>query len=287
MGQNGVWSNNLIGVVVRNVVKAPENRITQGTVFYGARSPYGDQACYGVGITARCDTAREFKAATFTFLPIVSVKDWLLHEALPKVAADLLSSVKGALKAKLMEKDGTDVVLTAFGVEAAFEKLGVSEKAIKSARQTYDDAMAAMALKSDDLTDLPKSVKKALHADFVKLTKGTLQDFFFLDQIEAFPLEGQTLGYVVLLRDVRSIDRKLALTMLGGMDRSKLLACVGQDDSSGHLFVGDDDLALPVSEIVSPYVEKLLQNFSMLFGRIGTKDVPESCSQAVFDFLEV
>lgn len=272
---------------MRNVVKAPENRITQGTVFYGARSPYGEKACYGVGITARCDTARDFKASTFTFLPIVTVEDWLRHECLPKVAADMMNSVRGVLKAKLIEKVGTDIVLTAFGVEAAFEALGESDKAVKGAKQNFEDAKKIMMPVVGVLKELPKAVKKFLHAEFVKLTKGALQDFFYLDKVEAFPLEGHNLGHVVLLRDVRSIDRTLALTMLGGMDRVKLLSCAGDNDSLGHLYLGTDELALPVSEILSPYVEKLLQNFSMLFGRIGTKDVPESCSLAVIEFLEV
>lgn len=49
------------------------------------------------------------------------------------------------------------------------------------------------------------------------------------------------------------------------------------------LFIPDDDLAMPITEIASPTMEHVLQAFSNLFGRIGVADPDEGVIGSIVD----
>lgn len=57
---------------------APRENETQGTVFSCAYAEdYTDTSVYGLVITARCDAAQD-KAPIFSYIPVVSLPDWVL-----------------------------------------------------------------------------------------------------------------------------------------------------------------------------------------------------------------
>lgn len=277
---------------MRNSLIAPQKRITQGTIFCGVRSPYVEQeSCYGISITARCDTARDFKAERLTFLTIVPIEDWLWFEELPKVIERQKKTASGNLRKKLIETKGTAVLLDLSGFEKALNSLDVKySKDANSMNASYEDAKFAGNLSRRKFNDLPKSIAKLLSKEAQELIEGKKQEFYFLESVEATFGNASTnncTGFVVLLRDVRSISRLLALKISEGIDVNDIEK-IGKDDFLLKQFnINADFFALPISELKSPFIEQLMQKFSFLFGRIGTQDVSKSFSSNLNKLLGV
>lgn len=270
---------------MRNSISLPQNRITQGTIFCGVKSPYPElEYCHGICITARCDTARDFKAPSLTFLPVVPMHCWLWSEALPKAIEDQKKAVAGALRSHLKQKYGTATVLDAFGIDKAFESADEKDKGIPKQRELYKDAIVAEGVKAYQWKDVPDSISKKVTAEAVSLLAGKIQDFHFIDDVEApygadEPKSGE--GFVVCFRDIRAISRMGALEVLKGIDAEKLAKLSKIDFSMQHLYANEEVLVYPTGELSSPFIEQMMQNFSLVFGRIGTKDIPPHYSEAI------
>jgi hypothetical protein len=270
---------------MRNSINLPQNRITQGTIFCGVKSPYPELAhCHGICITARCDTARDFKAPSLTFLPVVPMHCWLWSEALPKAIEDQKKAVAGALRSHLNQKYGTAAVLDAFGVDKAFESADQKDKGISKQRDFYEDAVVAERLKAYQWKDVPDSISKRVAAEGTLLLAGKVQDFHFIDDVDApygadEPRPGE--GFVVCFRDIRAISRIGALEILKGIDPEKLAKLSKIDFSMQHLCASEEVSVYPTGELSSPFIEQMMQNFSLVFGRIGTKDIPSHYTEAI------
>lgn len=271
--------------IMRKSISLPENRITQGTIFCGVKSPYPElEHCHGICITARCDTARDFKAPSLTFLPVVPMHCWLWSEALPKAIDDQKKAVAGALRSHLNQKFGTAAVLDAFGIEKAFESADEKDKSIPKQRDFYKDALAAEGLNAYEWKDVPDSISKRVAAEGALLLAGKIQDFQFIDDVEApyggdEPKPGD--GFVVCFREIRAISRMGALEMLKGIDAEKLAKLSEVDFSMQHLYASDEVFIYPTGELLSPFIEQMMQNFSLVFGRVGTKDIPRHYTEAI------
>ncbi|WP_234744859.1 hypothetical protein [Burkholderia sp. WTPI3] len=270
---------------MRNSVSLPQNRITQGTIFCGAKSPYPHlEYCHGICITARCDTARDFKAPSLTFLPVVPLHCWLWAEALPKAIADQKKAALGALRSHLIQRTGTAAILDAFGVAEAFNSTDKNDKGIQKQRTFYDEAILSESLNPYQWKQVPESIAKKVAAEGGLLLSGKIQDFHFIDDVEApygtdEPKPSD--GFVVNFRDIRAISRVGALEILKGIDAERLRNLSEADFSLHHLYANDDIIISPTGELSSPYIEQLMQNFSLVFGRIGTKDIPPHYSEAI------
>jgi hypothetical protein len=274
---------------MRNLIKAPNKHITQGTIFSGVRSPFVvDYSCYGICITARCDTAREFKAPCLTFLPVVRLESWLWVEGLSKAISDQKKGVLGSLKKQLEQLNGTSIILDTFGPEEAFSSVNLKDKGIKKQYDLFTEALLAEKVTPFNWAEIPDSISKRIETEANLLLKGKVQDFYFLDDVEGIrgsTQNHQTSGFVVLLRDVRSISRELAFSIAVGIDEHQLDLLKINDQTAHQLVLDEDGYAYPTGELLSPFIEQLLQNFSILFGRIGTKDVPNIYSECVQKLL--
>lgn len=263
---------------MRNAINPPRNRITQGTIFSCVVSPYeSGKGCYGISITARCDTVRDFKAASLTFLPIVTMEDWLWYECLPKCTKDQIKSAQSKLRIYLRKKYDTSVILDTFGFDAAVEFIKDNNKELQNIKETYQDAQVSKNMLPYSWSKLPDSIAKSLNARATELLAGKIQNFYFIDEIEpnfGMSVSGRKYGYVVILRDIRTISRELALLIPNGIDSVKFTTILKKNSTAFQLKIDDEDFCMPIGELTSPFVEQLLQNFSLLFGRIGTKDVP-------------
>ena len=79
-----------------------EGEFTQGTVFSCAYAEdYPDVVIYGLVITARCDAAQD-KTPIFSYIPAVSLHDWMLCDganiAMDRLGADCQGNLRKALK---------------------------------------------------------------------------------------------------------------------------------------------------------------------------------------------
>lgn len=264
---------------MRNAVNAPRNRITQGTIFFGVKSPYEHcLTCYGISITARCDTAHNFKAPSLTFLPVVSMEEWLWYDILPRCIEEQIKSSISGLRSHLIDKLGTSIVLDAFGVEVGFSSIDISNKGIKKHHDNYREALGSQKLSAFEWDNLPKSIINKLSSEAKELLKGKNQNYYFIESVEcSFGTGSQNpkCGFVVILRDIRTISRDLALEVMTGIDQERLNLLATHNPTAYQLFIDDDGFCYPTGELTSPFIEQLMQSFSLLFGRIGTKDVPE------------
>lgn len=265
---------------MRNSIKPPQNRMTQGTIFSCVKSPYvPGKACYGISITARCDTAREFKAPSLTFLPLVSMEDWLWHECLPKCIRDQLKEIESGVRQYLIQKCGSSVVLDVFGIDAGFNSVGKKDAGINKQIDRYQDAQRAEKLAPYSWRELPDSIAKKLNSEAGSLLDGKNQNFHFVDCVEPHFGNAQKVigcGFVAILRDVRTVSREMALQIVEGIDAQKLRLAAEKDITSFQLEINEGDFCMLTGELDSPFVEQLMQNFSLLFGRVGTKNVPKT-----------
>lgn len=271
---------------MRNSIKFPKNRITQGTIFCGVKSPYPHlEHCHGICITARCDTARDFKAPNLTFLSIIPMHAWLWSEALPKAISDQKKSAIGTLRNHLNTTLGNTTVLDAFGEKAAFDAAG---KTMTPQRKLYNDALDAEKISAYQWKVIPESIAKKVAAEGEQLLAGKIQDFHFIDNVEApkTPNEKKaSIGFVVNFRDIRSISRPSAFEILKGIDDVRLRELSSEDPSVNHLYADSEVFIYPTGELMSPYIEQLMQNFSLVYGRIGTKDIPRTYRESIKEIL--
>lgn len=274
---------------MRNAIKPPQNRITQGTIFSCVKSPYiSGKSCYGVSITARCDTARAFKAPSLTFLPLVPMEDWLWHECLPKCIKDQSKVIESSVRSHLVQKCGSSIVLDTFGIDAGFDATDLKDSGIKKHHDKYKDVKVAEKLSLCSWGNIPDSITKLLKSEAESLLSGKNQNYHFVDGAEPnFGNENRAVGcgFVAILRDVRTVSRDLALQIVDGIDAEKLELIAKKDITSFQLEINKNEFCMPTGELASPFVEQLMQNFSMLFGRIGTQEVPKAYNTEINKLL--
>jgi hypothetical protein len=274
---------------MRNSIKPPLNRITQGSIFSCVKSPYSEgKACYGISITARCDTARNFKAPSLTFLPLVTMEDWLWHDALPRCINEQKKSAESSLRKHLVHKDGSSIVLDTYGIEAGFSAADPKDKGTIKQNERYKEAQKAEKVAPYKWKDLPSSISTSMIAEAEKLIKGSNQNYYFIDSVE--PSFGEKpksfgCGFVAILREVRAISRELALQLLEGIDHDKIHELQKTDPTAFQLSIDKDSFCIPTGELGSPFIEQLMQNFSLLFGRVGTADVPSAYAMEIEKLL--
>lgn len=274
---------------MRKSIEAPQNRITQGSIFSCVKSPYTKgKVCYGISITARCDTARNFKAPSLTFLPVVTMEEWIWHDALPRCVATQKKSAESSLRQHLVKKDGSSVVLDVYGIDAGFSAADPKDSGITKQKVRYREAEDTKKVDLHKWSDLPSSIINALTSEAGNLIKGGLQNYHFIDSVEpSFGAEKKSpgCGYVVILRDIKAISRELALLLPDGIDAEKISEIQKTDPSAFQLSIGEDDLCFPTGELRSPFVEQMMQNFSLLFGRVGVSDVPNAYTDEINKLL--
>ncbi|MDW5444836.1 hypothetical protein [Polaromonas sp. SM01] len=258
---------------------APKNReITQGTIFSCAHSEnYNCLDVLGLVITARCDVARD-KTPVFNYVPVVSLNEWLFVDgaaiALDRVEADCINTLKSLLKATQL----SDSLLRTHEPQAIYDVHFLPKAAERNFKTTCDKFLAAVArlvetrnlmenqLDRERFRTLLGSSEALVDGLLKELASHRLSGYYLLRDLETFA--GQKGNYVALLREVHHIPSAVARQIAVGVEASDW------DIKTGICpkFLNQDDIALPVAKLRSPWIEHLMQNFSMLFSRIGVTD---------------
>ncbi|MEW5838800.1 MAG: hypothetical protein AB1717_08210 [Pseudomonadota bacterium] len=207
------------------------------------------------------------------------MEEWIWHDALPRCVAAQKKSAESGLRQHLIKKDGSSIVLDVYGIEAGFSAADPKDKGATKQKEIYREAEDAEQVGLHKWSDLPPSIIKSLNAEAEKLIKGGLQNYHFIDSVEpSFGAEKkpQGCGFVVILRDIRAISRELALQLPNGIDSEMISEIQNTDPTAFQLSIGEDNFCIPTGELRSPFIEQLMQNFSLLFGRVGVSDVPKT-----------
>lgn len=260
---------------MRNLISNPKNRVTQGSVFCGVRSPYTKKYSYGLCITARCDTARNFKASTMSFLSVVTLEEWIEHEALDKVKEDQRKECEANLSKLLSERIGADKLINTFGIDYVIDYINNSVDAefleFKKIKQynSICEKHLELSRKFVSIEKIPKNLSSKIKSEVKKVYDGNDQEVFFLENVSLQEEHFNGLGYVVLLRSIYSIDRCYALNIPSGFDSSYI-----ERNLLNNIFCDDvENFVYMTGELNSPFIEKLLQSFTMLFSRVGLKNL--------------
>lgn len=256
--------------------------LTQGTIFTCAASEdYTDTAPCGLVITARCDVAHG-KAPVISYVPLISFRSWLFRDGLRLLASRVLAASRGAMKSALRDAGLAESVFDTLSPEIVREHLAeLTGKSEQKAVKRYADAeaqkeAAEAALRASpgakpaaDLFDAqPKEYQRMLQ----ELLSNGVSDYHFVERSE--PGEDCE-GYVALLREIRYLPAALAGELKGGIDFQRFAElCRDQPRYADKLIIADEEqYAMPVGMVLSPYIELFMQRFTNLYARIGVTDV--------------
>ena len=258
-----------------------EHEFTQGTVFSCAYAEdYPETSSCGLVITARCDAAQN-KAPIFSYIPVVPLDDWLLRDgadiAMDRIHADRLNTLRNHLKdaslsESLLETKTIDEVYESHFRPKEAEKAWADRcRRIRTSMDTYVRNQQLRASGGSREERRLHLVANAMKADTVvkELSENRLNGFYLLRDMPL--LSGAVTNCVALLREIHHIPSKLARDIAGGLSKEKWAT---RSDSTVQClrFIASDDLAAPVAKLKSPWIEHVMQNFTMLFARIGVTD---------------
>lgn len=258
-----------------------EGEFTQGTVFSCSYAEsYQDTSVFGLVITARCDAAQD-KTQIYNYIPLVSLNDWVLADganiAMDRIHADCLNTLKNYLKNEslsesLLHTKGVDEIYEAhFRHKENDGRSATRCQKVKAAMDAYKENMKHRA-SCDSIEarrDHLKSNANKVESVVKELTDNRLAGFYLLQQMPT--LSGDSGNYVALLREIHHIPTSLVREIVAGLSKD-VWALRNDKRMRCPRFYGDDDLAAPVAKLKSPWIEHLMQQFSMLFSRIGVTD---------------
>lgn len=260
------------------------NELTQGTIFSCAYAEgYKETPVYGVIITARCDAAQD-KAPIYNFIPVVSLEDWVLNDGaeiiLKRVRAEVFGKQKGiivqaGLSESLMRtKSAKEIVDGHLAPKAA------AEKKFKQQLDKFEEYERVLLDISTALSaglygvELIKEFPRHVDGVIKELAGNKLTGYYLLREMPS--LYKETKDHVALLREVHHVPRALALKIMKGIDVDEWSLEKLHEPSKCPVFIGDEDLCIPVARLQSPWVEHLMQSWTLLFSRIGIDDIDAS-----------
>lgn len=258
-----------------------EGEFTQGTVFSCAYAEdYPDSSVYGLVITARCDAAQD-KTPIFSYIPAVSLHDWMLCDganiAMDRLSGDCQGHLRKALKdAELSEslletKTVDEIYESHFKAREANKAWGARCVKIRTNMDTYAKTQQLRAARDMREERRLHLLANSVTVDVVvkDLSGNRLAGFYLLRDMPS--LNGDESNYVALLREIHHVPTKLTREIVDGLSKQEW-AGRGNDGVRCPRFAATDDLAAPVAKLKSPWIEHVMQNFTMLFARIGVVD---------------
>lgn len=256
-------------------------QFTQGTIFSCAYAEqYPSAAVYGLVITARCDAAQD-KAPIYSFVPVVSIKEWMLVDGADIVLDRHIQDHQNTRKNILLGLGLSDSLLktktTAEIVEGHLRKKAEEDKRLspkltqfETCSSQIDEASSALSTKtaSEVLACLKKAPK---HVDAVikELAGNRVLGHYLLRGMPRLYDDTGT-DHVALLREIHHVPSGIAKKIAQGVPMN---GAAGGTYSLCPRFTAEDDYCAPVARLRSPWMEHLMQSLTLLFSRIGVDDV--------------
>ncbi|MCA8065071.1 hypothetical protein LGM89_12985 [Burkholderia sp. AU31624] len=258
------------------------NEFTQGTVFSCAYAEnYKEEMVHGLVITARCDVAQA-KVQAFSYVPVIPLSSWLFGDGatvvFDRAESDYINSFSDRL-----EKDGLSrSLLQAHSFSSVYDAHYRKFEGVKN-RAAQCEKLKNIIRQLDETRDLQNSRvdRERMRAHFQicrshvdsvikELSGNRLSGYYLLRGLETFE-DGGPRDFVALLREVHHIPSDIVGDISSGISREQWR----DRENLGLIcprFISDGDYALPVAKMKSPWIEHLMQNFALLFSRIGVRD---------------
>jgi len=262
--------------------------MTQGTIFAcGVAEEYDGCPVHGVVITARCDVAHD-KVRVHSYLPVVTLDDWLHRDGRIALAHRLLKEATGRMQAALRDAHYSPTVLETEQPQVVLESLfpSGSDRSLRARFEKgcehFDLACRSLASAPSHkmCLDVARQAPKLRDGLVSELVHNKLSGFYFLSAIEPHGLD---LGYVVLVREIRAVPREVALAIADGLDGAFFDdMCRASPSLRDRLRIRPGEFAYPVGQLLPPHLEHLLQAFAFLFSRIGLPDPDRAYAEGLW-----
>lgn len=260
------------------IMRPDPRELTQGTIFTCAISEnYRDCDAFGLIITARCDVSNG-KAPIFSYIPVVSYLDWVQKDGAEIVASRISANCSGELR-KIVKGAGlSETIMETISHISVQEFLDKDlSKDGKGRSKRFHENMKKKETADTHLSSpTPQSSRSIIlensgvyHGLVKELTGNGVADYHYLDQIE---FGKKPSGYVALLREIRFMPARVAARIIEGLD-SENYAALESGGNGGMNFRSQDDYAMPIGLLQSPFIEFLMQRLTNLFSRIGVTDL--------------
>lgn len=156
----------------------------------------------------------------------------------------------------------------------------LTEESERKAATRYADAEAqkeaaetalVAAAGNQSVTDLFDAQPKEYQRLLQDLLSNAISDYHFIERSE--PGENCE-GYVALLREIRYLPIALAAELKNGIDNQRFAElCRDQPKYYDKLIIANEEqYAMPVGVMQSPFIELFMQRFTNLYARIGVTD---------------
>lgn len=263
---------------------APKSKeLTQGSVFTCAYAEnYNDGPVLGLVITARCDVAQN-KVPTFSYVPVVTLESWVLKDGaeiiLDRIEADAENQFRNFLK----DRNLSNSLLQSHTPQQIYDahfKPTEEDKAKKRQCEKYRSTVSVWAatrnLRLDHCDTSELKAHLLSHEDKVdtvvkELVGNRLAGYYLLRGLD-LDLDGSRIDCVALLREVHHIPANVAQQIAKGISAADWRTQSAPPRSLCPRFLDIDDYSLPIGRLKSPWIEHVMQNFALLFSRIGVKD---------------
>ncbi|WP_080693862.1 hypothetical protein [Ralstonia pickettii] len=256
-----------------------EGEFTQGTVFSCAHAEnYPVTGVHGLVITARCDAVQD-KVPVFSYVPVVSINRWMLHDGasivLERIEADQINTFANylndfSLSDSLIKSHDLKLIYDAHFKKYENEHAKKSKCAkIKAVIGNIEECryVKSNPREVERLTQILRKFDEKVTSVVRDLTDNKLSGYYLLRNLTSLNEEDGT-DFVALLREVHHMATPVAREIARGLHRE----AVESMHVGCPVFYGRDDFSMPVAKLRSPWIEHLMQNFTLLFARIGVKN---------------
>ncbi|WP_313560873.1 hypothetical protein [Diaphorobacter nitroreducens] len=259
--------------------------LTQGTIFScGFAENYAGTRVHGLILTARCDAAQK-KVPIYSFIPVVSLTDWLLKDGGEIALQRCIDAYENSIEEIFKSQEISPSVLRTTEYSIIREKLllpmlsgrRISKEKLEKIDKYFSivfECKNAISSKADDLVKkaLPHA-KKQIESILKELAGNKLIGHYLLKDM---PTERESpRDSVALLREIHHMPSHLSERILEGIDyRSWVDSPI--NGACCPIFISDDDYCVAVTRLRSPRIEHLMQSWSLLFTRIGVDDIDAS-----------
>lgn len=255
-----------------HIEKPKIGEVTQGAIFTAASAEnYPSKPTWGLCITARCDMAHENKVKVFNYLPIVRYEDWILNDGAKILTERINNELNGAAKNLLKSKNKSETILESYPIKIIAEKIfpeGGKFHEIANKLENINLKNNDYPMTIADIAEIAKYNEKCCEKILKELWSNQLSGYYYLSSIGNTEYSS-TSGYVILLREVRHIPKIMAEKISCGIFlEEEDINILAQSNFNKAVF----DFVSITGVLKSPWIEHLLQNFSIMFSRIGLPD---------------
>lgn len=239
-----------------------EKIVTQGTIINHC---VADKYCcdvWGVVITPRCDLAHTGKVQHVHYLPVVPFEEWYKIDGVQYLWSRAHEKLRDKIR-NICKKNG-------------FPLTNLKEKQLRLLCDSINNQKEKDSFKScieryyslemtNPLDYVPNQSEK--DALVKNMKEGSIHAFFLIED-----WDNPEKYKVTLLRDLKRLEYNVVMGMATGLEEKAIVNAWRNDLSYA---ISKDTIYSTVAEIISPYIELLMERFSYNFCRIGVEDMDE------------